>query len=656
MRLPISAFLDDYNQITCTISRSFNEGKAERFTLLNGDEATDLPIESFWEDGGRIIYRLSCPDLQIGRSYQVMGPNGYTVELVYRFIVKSERFNREFAYEGDDLGCRREGDETVFRLWAPTSSEVVMVLDGQYHKMVRKEKGVYAQSFRGDLSGRSYHYLVRVNGEVLQANDPYGRASLANSRESVVFFPRPLEPVEVRRREPVIYEVSVRDYSEAGTFAGFGENLEYLKQLGVSHVQLLPVNDFGSVNECHPELSYNWGYDPVNYQVLEGSYSSDPNRPERAAEDFAALVRKIHENGMKVNLDVVFNHVYSVQRSSFHRTVPYYWFRYHGERLADGTYCGNEVDSEMAMVRKYIIDTCRYYVSQFDVDGFRFDLMGFLDVETMKQLRESLNELKPGIMLYGEGWNMNTAVRSKEACMDNHQLFEGIGFFNDVFRDVLKGSTFDDRAPGYGSGDVAKADEMIEAMKGQRFGDKKRSINYAECHDNLTLFDKLKDCCPEDSEYQLRERQKLITTVVLLSQGVSLLHGGQEFCMSKENRHNNYNTGDLINKMTEEKKQPYREVIDYVRDVIELKNRKRIGDNRNVSFINDDGVILYGVNDLLIIINPTQQNQLYTFAGKKKLLLDRKGKGEPVISASWTVEPLSVMVLEEIRDDQQDLG
>ncbi len=460
----------------------------------------------------------------------------------------------------------------------------------------------------------------------------------------------------MKRREPVIYEVSVRDYSPEGTFESFGKNLDYLKDLGVSHVQLLPVNDFGSVNEYHPELSYNWGYDPVNYQVLEGSYSSDASRPERAVEDFGLLVRKIHEKGIKVILDVVFNHVYAVSRSSFHRTVPYYWFRYQGERLADGTFCGNEVDSEMLMVRKYIIDTCSYYVSQFDVDGFRFDLMGFIDVETMKQLRESLIQLKPGILMYGEGWNMNSAIRSQEACMDNYQLFDGVGFFNDFFRDVLKGSTFDDTARGYGSGELSLADQMIEALRGRRFGDQKRTINYAECHDNLTLFDKLKDCCPQESDYQHTERQKLITTIVLLSQGISLLHGGQEFCLSKENQHNNYNTGDRLNKLTEEKKQSRQEVINYVRDVIALKNEKHIGNNRNVSFINDDGIILYGIDNLLIIINPSLQSQLYTFAGKKKLLLDRKGRCEPVVSASWTVEALSVMVLEDVSNDQQDLG
>lgn len=656
MHLPISAFLDDYDLITCTISRGFNGGKAEGFTLLSGREALFLPVEEVREEESRIVYSLSCPELEIGRSYQVMGPNGYTVELVYRFIVKTERFNRDFFYEGDDLGCRKEGEETVFRLWAPTSSEVVLVVDGQYHKMVRRDQGVYTQSFRGDLSGRSYHYLVKVSGEVLEATDPYGRASLANSRESVVCFPKASERVEVKRREPVIYEVSVRDYSPEGTFESFGKNLDYLKDLGVSHVQLLPVNDFGSVNEYHPELSYNWGYDPVNYQVLEGSYSSDASRPERAVEDFGLLVRKIHEKGIKVILDVVFNHVYAVSRSSFHRTVPYYWFRYQGERLADGTFCGNEVDSEMLMVRKYIIDTCSYYVSQFDVDGFRFDLMGFIDVETMKQLRESLIQLKPGILMYGEGWNMNSAIRSQEACMDNYQLFDGVGFFNDFFRDVLKGSTFDDTARGYGSGELSLADQMIEALRGRRFGDQKRTINYAECHDNLTLFDKLKDCCPQESDYQHTERQKLITTIVLLSQGISLLHGGQEFCLSKENQHNNYNTGDRLNKLTEEKKQSRQEVINYVRDVIALKNEKHIGNNRNVSFINDDGIILYGIDNLLIIINPSLQSQLYTFAGKKKLLLDRKGRCEPVVSASWTVEALSVMVLEDVSNDQQDLG
>ena len=652
MRLPLHAYLDDYNQITCTVSRNFNEGKADSFTLLCGRDALELDILDVRQQDSTVVYVLRCPDFEIGQRCQVMGPNGYTVELIYRFIVKSERFNREFFYDGDDLGCRRENDSTVFRLWAPTAEEVTLVLEGQYHRMVRRQRGVWTQSFRGDLSGRSYHYLVAVNGEVLQANDPYGRASTPNSRESVVCFPEKLNPISVEYREPVIYEVSVRDFTEEGTFAAFAENLDYLKNMGITHVQLLPVNDFGSVNEYHPELSYNWGYDPVNYQVLEGSYSSDVTKPQAAAEDFGRLVRKTHEKGMKVILDVVFNHVYAVSRSSFHCTVPYYWFRYEGEHLANGTYCGNEIDSEMAMVRKYIIDTCCYYISQFDVDGFRIDLMGFLDVQTVNQLRDALREIKPSAMLYGEGWNMNTAVRGEEANMDHYRMLAGVGFFNDIFRDVIKGSTFDDQARGYGSGDLSQADAMIEAMKGLRFDDRRRSINYAECHDNLTLFDKLRNCCPGESESQLVERQKLINTVVLLSQGISLLHGGQEFCLSKENRHNNYNTGDRLNKLTRAKKLLHSGVIEYTRDVIELKNERHIGNNRRVSFINDDGIILYRVDDLLIIINPSLQNQLYAFAERKRLLLDRKGKGEPVVSASWTVEPLSVMVLESVQDDQ----
>nr|MCR5067733.1 type I pullulanase [Erysipelotrichaceae bacterium] len=306
MRLPVNAYLDDYNQITCTIGRHFNEGKAESFTLLKDAETWPLTIESVREEDHQIVYTLKCPDVIIGQSYQVMGPNGYTVELIYRFIVKSGRFNREFYYDGDDLGCRYEDGNTVFRLWAPTSREVTLVLEGQHHKMVRRERGVYSQSFRGDLSGKSYCFLVSVNGEVLKANDPYGRASLPNSQESVVIFPQPRNRVEPARRQPVIYEVSVRDFTEEGTFASFAGKLDYLKDLGISHIQLMPVNDFGSVNELHRELSYNWGYDPVNYQVLEGSYSADVSRPESVVEDFADLVRKAHEKGLKINLDVVF--------------------------------------------------------------------------------------------------------------------------------------------------------------------------------------------------------------------------------------------------------------------------------------------------------------------------------------------------------------
>ena len=653
MSAPIQAYLDDYNLINCRIRRNFNEGKAGKFVLLAGRESFPLFISDVFEEEDSVVYQLHCGDLEIGRPYQVVGPNGYTVPLIYRFIVKSERFNREFYYEGSDLGCSFDGENTSFKLWAPTSSEVTLCLENHYHKMIRREKGVYSQSFRGNLSGYRYHFLVRVNGQMLIANDPYSKASTPNSGESVVAFPMPLRKAEVEDKETVIYEVSVRDYSEEGTFNGMKSSLNYLVDLGVSHIQLLPVNDFGSVNDYHHDLSYNWGYDPVNYQVLEGSYSSNPDDPLLVIDEFGQLVQQMHLKGLKVNLDVVFNHVYHVESHPFHNTVPYYFFRYgYDEKLADGTYCGNEVDSEMSMARKYIIDTCTYYLQQFDVDGFRFDLMGMLDAQTVMQLKAQLESIKPQIMLYGEGWNMPSGMRGKACSMANYKETEGIGFFNDFFRDTLKGSTFDDEERGYGCGDVWKSEGMMEAIEDHRFGDSQRSINYVECHDNLTLMDKLAKCCREESPEQHVARLKLMSALVLLSQGVSFLHGGQEFALSKKGLHNNYNTGDDINKLSREKKDQHPEVIRYIKDVITLKNRYHIGHNENVSTLDDEGVIFYEVNDLLIIVNPTTKAREYTISSDMKLLLDEYGLADGPISKQWTIEPLSLLVLGSGANDQ----
>ena len=439
--------------------------------------------------------------------------------------------------------------------------------------------------------------------------------------------------------------------------------LPYLKDLGITSLQLMPVNDFGSVDENNPELFYNWGYDPVQYFALEGSYSSNVSEPLQILTDFRDLVLEAHRQCIRINLDVVFNHVYYLKTSIFNQTVPYYFFRYDSEgRLCDGTYCGNDVDSGKYMVRKYIIDVLKYFVSQFDVDGFRFDLMGILDVETMNQAYETLRALKSDVMLYGEGWKMNTALKEEEmACSSNSSLMKQIAFFNDSFRDTIKGSTFDAALKGYATGKKNLTEEACDLMKGATYSRAEQSVNYVECHDDMTVYDKLAVCCREEDEDRINDRVKLLLGMVILAQGIPFIHSGQEFCRSKYGMSNTYNQPDSVNKLKEEDKEKHRDIISHVKTLINIRRKYRI--NKNADHIETDveteavrGVIIYkvascsGNTDLTIIINPTDKTFDYRFDGYQKLLFD--GQRNPgIVGSIVCVRPVSITILGSNIDD-----
>ena len=386
-------------------------------------------------------------EISVSQKYEVMGINGYTTPLVYRYIVKTEKFNQQYYYPDDDLGSVVANGITTFKLWAPTANNVVLSINDQYFKMNRNNvNGVFSLSFNGDLTGSFYNYIVSVKGNTYTTNDPYAKASTANSKQSVVANLIKAEPGNLEITEdPVIYELCVRDYSEEGTFNGLIPHLDYISDLGITHIQLLPVNDFGSVNDYHKDAYYNWGYDPVQYMALEGSYCYDPTNPLLVIDEFKNLCDAIHHKKMKVIIDVVFNHHYYAIRSSFNRVVPYYYFRFdENNKFCEGSLCGAELDTKLGMCRKYIVDTLVYFVKQFDVDGYRFDLMSFIDIDTMLEIEKSLKNIKEDIMLYGEGWIMETCEKeTKLANFDNSELMENIGFFNDEFRDVIKGNSFD---------------------------------------------------------------------------------------------------------------------------------------------------------------------------------------------------------------------
>ena len=664
----VRAYLDDYHNIEVIIDKSFCHGRSDEFFLTDGSLVYPLDIISLRDEDRQIVYKVRFDgEINVGTEYRIMVTNNFKCILKYRFIVKTERFDEEFYYDGDDLGSTLTDKYTKFALWAPTASRVKVEIEyGGKLKTVdmrRTENGVYRLTIAPRCIGAIYRYCVRVNGNWNEVNDPYGKASLPNSDRSVVVDPETYKveklhlPELWRYTDAVIYETSVRDYSKEGTFAGMKNNLSYLRELGITSLQLMPVNDFASVNEKIPDLYYNWGYDPVQYFALEGSYSSNVSDPVQVLKDFRDLVLAAHQQRTRINLDVVFNHVYYLNTSTFNNVVPYYFFRYDDERkLSDGTMCGNDVASEKKMVRKFILDVLKYFVSQFDVDGFRFDLMGILDVDTMNLICKSLKELKSDIMIYGEGWQMNTALaRDKMACSSNYASIPQCAFFNDVFRDTIKGSTFDPEGKGFATGGRNLTEEACDLLKGTGYGSPAQSVNYVECHDDMTVYDKLKKCCKDESEEERIERVKLLLGMVILSQGIPFIHSGQEYCRSKQGFNNTYNKPDEINKLKEEDKEKYRDVISFVKTLISIRRKYRINKTREMIETDVDtdivrGAIVYKIRncnngtDLTVIINPTEKTVDYRFNGFMKLLCD--GLRKPGLVGSLVCcRPVSITVL-----------
>ncbi len=664
MKSFVRAYLDDYDKITIIVNKTFCEGKSNDFYLLDESHAFSMSLIDVSEEEDKFVYHLqNNRDIEIGKQYGVMIANAYQVELLYRFVVKTKRFNDEFYYDGDDLGATLTSEGTSFALWAPTANQVKIELiqNGELvtANMQRSEKGVYRITFKENMEGVTYRYFVSVNGMWNCLTDPYGKASTPNGRKSVVVDLNKYKANKISlpyfgsNKDAIIYETSVRDYTKEGNFLAMSNELDYLQELGITHVQLMPVNDFGSVDELHPKLFYNWGYDPVQYQCLEGSYSSNVNEPTVVLSDFKHLVESLHHKGIRVNLDVVFNHVYAIEASTLGLAVPYYYFRYNADgTLSNGSYCGNDVDSQMPMARKLIVDTVKYYVNEFDVDGYRFDLMGLLDIDTITTLHKELKAIKEDIMIYGEGWNMETnMVFEDRACKENHAKLPDIGFFNDNFRDSIKGSPFEVESKGYGAGDFNVIDRAIGALRGLNYDDPNKTVNYIECHDDMTVFDKLKVCCKNESEATRIKRQKLLIGCVLLSQGIAFIHSGQEYCRSKKGISNSYNSPDSINKLKPKDKEIYKEVVDFTKKIIEIRKKYGISKNReeilrDVNFFKVSNAIGCEISNctdnttITYIINPTNNTITYNFSGNKKDLL----KNEPV-SSNIEVEPVSITVL-----------
>ena len=540
-----------------------------------------------------------------------------TIDKEMFLFVRSDDFDNYFSYDGE-LGALYEKEGTLLRVWTPTakSVEVWTYADGSIRKpsqkiaMVQKPKGIFEAYLPGDQHGTIYVYkILFLNNRESVTVDPYSRATTVNGTKSVITDLRRTNPASWGVRMPafgipeeaIIYELHIRDFSisessgieKKGKFLGLTEKntknasgvstgLDYLVDLGITHVQILPMFDYATVDEANlTQPQYNWGYDPLNYNVPEGSYSSNPFDPFNRIIELKQMIQTLHDNGLRVIMDVVYNHVYDPKDQALERTVPGYFYRYTADgSLANGTGVGNDTASERHMMRKYIIDSVKYWATEYHLDGFRFDLMGIHDSVTMNAIREALDKIDPSIIIIGEGWEMSTPLAEDlKASQKNAQAMPRIAHFNDSIRIALKGSDYgDEKDRGFVSGKNYQEDLLLRNIKGamhlsshSSYIDPEQVIQYVEAHDNLTLYDKLLRSNPKDSEEVRIKRHTLATSIVLLSQGVPFIHGGQEFLRTKEGDANSYKSPDEINQFEWERLTTFQESVAYVKGLIALR-------------------------------------------------------------------------------------
>lgn len=638
-----------------------------------------------------------------------------------------QKFDYE-VYTGNDLGAVYSPKMTRFKVWAPEAESVKLNLYKQgegdnlidQHIMKKSANGTYVFEKQGDCNGIYYTYTVVNHGEEQEAVDPYTKAAGVNGQRGMVINlaktnPQGFEMDGYRNPEhitdAIIYEGSVRDFTmdessgvfhngkflgltEANTTNHFGEAtaLDYISGLGVTHVQILPAFDFETVDEKNQKAQYNWGYDPDNYNVPEGSYAVSPYDGAVQIQEMKQMVLALHSRGIGVIMDVVFNHTYRRDDSNLQKIVPGYYYRSDETGYTNGSGCGNEVASDRPMVQKLIVDSLIYWAKEYHIDGFRFDLMGVLDIDTMNVIAERLKEIRPDIYLYGEGWNggPSSLAEEKRAFKASAKKMPGIGMFNDDIRDTIKGSVFYDDHLGFVNGGTHLENALRYGITGavahpqvdyDAYGSKPwakepgQSINYVSCHDNYTLWDKLSVSCPEASEEKKKAMNRLCAAIVFTSQGVPFIQAGEEFLRSKplpEKKgfaENSYNMPDAVNSIKWDNIHEYPDMIAYYKGLMALRKahpvfrmKSEAEMTQNLCFLSDtpENVVAYllkgkGADDtpenILVIFNGNDEEILYNLPeGKWKILVDDKtagADGKKNISEKTDVEPLSALVLEK---------
>ena len=655
-------------------------------------------------------------------------------------IVRTDEFDQKYAYIGDDLGAVVKDGSTTFKLWAPTAAKVELVTYKSTYEKSQEDKtqemtlgteagklGVWSITTSDAKAGTAYTYKVHfADGTVNNSPDPYAKAAVRNGMRSVVFGKDTGKPVTrmesfgKRPTDATIAEMNIRDFSihessgidgaKRGKYLGVIESdakkdgkptgFDYLKSLGITHVQIMPMYDFGSVNEDF-KVDYvekndkdnphqNWGYDPINYNVPEGSYASDSANPATRITELKQMVKGLHDAGLRVIMDVVYNHVYNAQKNAFGQTVPGYYFRYNDDgSLSNRSGCGNDTASERKMMRKYIVDSVKYWAKEYGIDGFRFDLMGLIDLETIKEVREAVHAIDPNSIILGEGWDMSQLPYGNRTIQPNaYKLAEnnGVAFFNDSFRDAVKGQG-DDGVTGFVSGNRYSDNLVMQNLygcqpgnascTGRRYANAGQTVQYVEAHDNLNLYDKLKKSLPNETEENLKKRVMLANSLVMFAHGMPFFELGQEFLRSKNGNANSYNAGDGDNSVKWDLVNKNSDAVEYFKELIKLRNEipalrdSEYSDvNKNMHWIkSSDGINAFSVdsnNKTYVFIFNANSSESTVNIGKGKYrvrIADGKANSDEVSkcpeitvddNGNYKVSALSTAVLVKDAEKKDD--
>ncbi len=609
----------------------------------------------------------------------------------------SEEFNIKYNYDGP-LGLEAKDDGLVFRVWAPEADNVWLVVyeSGDISDTTSKTKvpmkyegkGVFKANLSTCFLGCFYTYLVKRNNDMTEACDPYATAVGINGERAAIVDMKKTNPVGwsednnpnrmLSAEESIIYETHVRDLTisdtakvkHRGLFKGVTETaaddseigLNYISSLGVTHVQFLPIYDFGSVDEKKP--SFNWGYDPKNYFAVEGSYSTNPYDPSARITELKEMIMACHKKGLSVVMDVVLNHVFDAKDFCFNKIVPGYFSRIDENGIySNGSFCGNDNASERYMVSRFIVDNILYWAKEYHIDGFRFDLVGLIDIDTINQVVATVKAYRSDIIFHGEGWDMPTVLTEAKplATQMNSVYTKNFAYFDDVIRNLLRGDNFHPEEKGYCNGGKGMKNLLKSCIIGKRYwsDDSNQLINYVSCHDDYTLFDKFKTASKELSDDILMKQCMLAAGICFISKGIPLFLNGEEFGRSKVNEDgtinsNSYKSSDFVNAidwnlLKEEKRQ---EMINYYKKLIAFKKAAvNIQYQRFKDGINDESLMVLGRLDekqIIIIMNPEDKEVCYDLPEHGyTTVLSSSSMTRPTYETQVIVPPVTFLILKK---------
>ena len=571
------------------------------FSVVKSDgSASDIKVTGVTMDNYGYSLQLSRKP-KIHELYDLRVKYHTLIDVQTEGLFYSWGFAEDYTYYGNDLGATWSKGSTTFKVWAPTATGVSVLLYGGGNwggddwisttEMTRGDRGVWTVTIKGDLNGKYYNFLVKFPTYSCEATDPYAKAVGVNGDRGMVIDLNSTDPEgwdedvspnkNMSYTDAIIYEMHLREMTidassgvkeeyrgkylgmaqEGTTYEGRGTALQHLKELGITHVQIMPMYDFNAVDEYHLTdwAQYGWGYDPKNFNVPDGSYSTDPYHGEVRVNEVKQMVQAFHNNGINVVMDVVYNHAYSGGDFCYNKIVPNYFSRFWGENnWSNGSGVGNDMATERSMARNFIVDSVLYWVEEYHIDGFRFDLAGLIDSQTISEIVWEVHQKHPNVIFYGEGWTGggSTAVQDGHtlASKENAWSVDGFAFYNDSFRNAIAGD--DGRSTGFVSGDGGKADSIANYFRASNgwSTSPSQTINYVSCHDNYSLFDKL--ILSRNGAYwdQLVRMNNMSAAMVMLSQGIPFMYSGEELLREKidqwgNRQHNCYNSEDSVTKI-----------------------------------------------------------------------------------------------------------